>query len=299
MRTLIPAIALAIALATATGVRAGPMRAPVPGFEASVLTTQVDGMLEIDDKGRVVAYTIGDARKLLAPAVVDSLTAQVRGWTFEPVQVDGKPVIARARMRVTLLAQEDADGFVVSIDNVTFPPLRGAVTPDSEPVPQMRIAKYSRPRYPEEFLARALEATVLVSMKLDPDGRVAEAAIVQTSIPDRVGKPEEFGRLAALLEAEVLRAVPRMKIEVLYPEGAEASGKPLTGLLPIMFHMGTRQKKAQGQWRTETRSTKRTPPWVSIADGRQLAGVSDLNDGETATAEGGLRLKQAVNGAIL
>ena len=71
-------------------------------------------------------------------------------------------------------------------------------------------------------------------------------------------------------------------------------------MLPIVFSMSApNARPARGVWRTEARSIKRTPPWMSLADGQRLAGVSDLNDGETATAEGGLRLKQGVNGAVL
>ena len=292
------ALVMAMALTAAINVHAGPKLAPVPGFDAPVMTTQVDGMIEIDGKGKVSNYTIEKGRKALTPAVAERLNKQVRGWSFEPIQVDGQPVIARARMRVTLLAQERPDGFVVSVDNVTFPPLRDAVVPDAKPEARLRMLKTSRIRYPDEFEQRGLDATVLVSFKLNADGGFADAAIVQTSIPDRVGKPEEFGRLAAILEAEVMRAVPRFKFAVDYPAGAEPETQ--TGMLPIVFLMeGQPKDQPRGLWRTETRSIKRTPAWLTPVEGQRLAGVSDLNDGETATANGGLRLKQTVNGAVL
>lgn len=295
MRTLV----LAVALAAACGAQAAPKLAPVPGFESSVLTTQVDGMIEVDRSGRVIDYTLEKARKPLPPKVVERLMQQVRGWAFEPVQVDGKPVVARTRMRVTLLAEERPEGFAISIDNVTFPPLRGAVVPDAKADANVRAVKTRGLRYPDEFLGRGLDATVLVSVKLRPDGTMEDAAIVQTSIPDRTGKPEEFGRLAALLEAEVLRGVKRMQFAVDYPEGAKPLDEPVTGMLPIVFHMGDRPKQVQGLWRVEARSIKRTPPWVSATDGQRLAGVSDLNEGESANADGGLRLKNTVNGVAL
>lgn len=295
MRTVV----MAMALAGACAAQAAPKYAPVPGFEASVLTTQVDGMVEIDPDGRVVDYILEKGRKPLPPAVAERLGKQVRGWSFDPVQVGGKRVLARARMRVTLIAEEKPDGFAVSVDNVTFPPLRGAVVPDSKPDLQLRMVKAPRPSYPDEFQNRRLDATVLVSVKLHADGRFADAAIVQTSIPDRYGKPEEFGRLAAILEAEVMRAVPRMQMAIDYPPGAVATDEPVTGMMPILFRMGAEPKQAQGLWRTETRSIKRTPPWLAVDDIQHLAGVSDLNDGETATAEAGLRLKNAVNGVTL
>ena len=50
----------------------------------------------------------------------------VSDFRFDPVIENGRPVVARARMRLSLVAAEQADKSLrVSIENVTFPDPEG------------------------------------------------------------------------------------------------------------------------------------------------------------------------------
>lgn len=300
MRPLI----LALALAAVQGiVCAAPApaatNAPVPGFDESVLTAQVDGTVVIDPEGNVVEYAITRTRRPWPAAITDKLQAVVTAWRFEPVKVGGVAVQAKARMRITLLAHERQDGYAVSIDNVTFPETRGAVRVDRQSdAPKAEIAHKPEIDYPPALLMRGLGGAVLVSIRIAQDGNVVDAAIVQSSLFGARGKAEEFRANAARLEAEVLEGVRAMRFNI---TGPLKNGERI-GLLPIVFQMddSDAEPPRNGYWRVERRSVKRIPPWVSAADGARMAGVSDIGAGDAlGTLDGGLRLKNAVSGIAL
>lgn len=296
MRTLVLAALLAMG-SSASAARP----APVPGFERAVMTMQVDGDVEIGPTGEVVSYTLRQTRKPLPPVIATRLPAQVKQWRFDPVLVDGKAVRARTRMRITLLASEQEGGFSISIDNVTFPRTHGAAEVDAARQRSLRMVSQPKLSYPPAFIDRGLDARVLVALNIAPDGTLTDAAIVQSSIPDRTGKAEQFQQLAATLEREVLRGVRAARFAVDVPLGADNS-EPVHAVLPIEFRMGSpsdNKRDTYGQWRVERRSDKRAPTWLADADRDVIAGVSDLNEGETSATDGAPRLRSPVRGAVL
>lgn len=295
MRTLVLASLLAM-----TGVATAAKPAPVPGFEQAVMTMQVDGDVEIGPTGEVVSYALQQTRKPLPPVIATRLPAQVKSWRFDPVLVDGKPVVARTRMRITLLASEQDGGYSISIDNVTFPRTHGAVEVDAPRERSLRMVSRPRVEYPAAFVGRGLDARVLVALDIAADGSLTDAAIIQSSIPDRTGEAAQFQQLAATLEREVLRGVRAMRFAVDAPADADTS-EPFHAVLPIEFRMGAREeaKSRTGIWRVERRSDKRTPEWVEGADRDAVAGVSDLNEGESTAGPDGPRLRTPARGVML
>lgn len=299
MRTLILAIALATMQGLAAAAPASVASEPVPGFEAPVLTAQLDGTVVIDPEGNVREYAITRTRRAWPAAITDRLQSVVTAWRFEPVKVGGVAVQAKSRMRITLLAHEREDGYAISIDNVTFPETPGALRVDHRAAAaKVEITRQPEIDYPPALLMRGMGGAVLVSIRIAQDGNVADAAIVQSSLFGARGTPEEFRINAARLEAEVLQGIRVMRFNI---TGTLQNGEQV-GLLPIVFMLDDtdREPPHNGYWRVERRSVKRIPPWVSAADGARMAGVSDIGAGDALdTLDGGLRLKHAVSGIAL
>jgi TonB family protein len=111
--------------------------------------------LVIDKEGKV-----GDARVVRSvPGLDEAALAAVRLWAYEPTKVDGNPVSVRLTVPIT---------FAMKLPEMTrqegIPELRQGIVP---PIP----AGAKGP------------ATVVAAVTLDPEGRVAEAQVVEGEVP--------------------------------------------------------------------------------------------------------------------
>lgn len=86
------------------------------GYEA-LMTMRVDGDITIDAAGRVAGYHLKTG---IEPALKTLIAGSVPHWEFDPVLLDGTPVAAKSKMRITLRAKEEDGGYVVAIDNAIF-----------------------------------------------------------------------------------------------------------------------------------------------------------------------------------
>lgn len=115
----------------------------------------VCGVLEIDCDGSVREYNVTSQ---LTPALQRVVENHVRGWAFEPIPVDGKPVIANTAMRLRMRALPARDDYRQQVENVSFGEARpGQTTP---------------PRYPVSAVREGIGAEVLLQVRIDRDGRV-------------------------------------------------------------------------------------------------------------------------------
>ena len=124
---------IACALLGATPCVHASTDASTPAPIEQALLLGVDGKLTIDQQGVPSGYEISTK---LPQKLQDSLQQRVRSWRFEPVQVDGKPVIARTAMHVTLAALGTGADYRVGVDSVSFPQTQGQ-TPDASAAPPM------------------------------------------------------------------------------------------------------------------------------------------------------------------
>lgn len=266
---------------------------PKPVAVESVLIARVDGRIAIDAQGVPIDYRIETE---LTDKVRTLLDKAVRGWRFEPVLVDGKPVTAEARMRVTLVAREQGDGLRVGIDNVIFP-----TDADSANLSEVKAAKLRvmPPKYPGYAASLGVEGRVLLHLKLSLDGRVEDVVAVQSSLAKVAGKDELLGKLIAEFEEASLKAARNWRFEVHDTRSSGEAEEGITFAIPVDYLMRDKRGQKQGVWATEVRGPKRVAPWHDDKQNFQQVGVSDVSGNEMVYLGGGLKLATEVQGIFL
>ena len=309
--------ALAAALAVASA-QAGTKVQIAQG--ESVLTLRVDGELTIDPEGRVKDYAI---RTKLEPQIQKLVSKAVPGWRFMPVEVDGQRVNAKSPMRITLAATETKGGYEVRVDNVVFTPnskedyeaqrasekalaaegktlaLSGDPSPPGQPV-LITAIKMTPPGYPKGLLMAGVEGIVLLNLRLNPDGTVAEVFASQSSLLNIKGRPELLDRARVMLEKNAASAANKWTFTVDAKDSASLTPSDLTVRVPVDYRLsspGARDGSLSGTWRNEFRGPNYPVPWLLGVDGEQAVGVSDFNGGGEYLA-GASRFELADKGVI-
>lgn len=290
---MLRSIMLTVALLACAGAYAGAKDEATQG--EAVLTLRVDGEISIDPEGGVADYRISTK---LNPQLERLVRRAVPSWRFKPIVVDGKPVIATSPMRITLSAEEKDGGYKVTVDNVVFRPNTRAEWEAEQasrkarprmsvvgeaPQPMVWITSKSLrpPKYPPELQHAGVEGMVLLTLRLHPDGRVAETFASQSSLLNVKGSPGQLDRARVMLERNASDAAKRWTFTIAAEEGASMSAHQLTVRLPVEYFMqgSTGPDRLAGRWRHEFRGPNRPVPWLN-ADKAPRIGVSDLNGNE-------------------
>ena len=266
----------------------GWLIAPIAAFAvapAAVLEMNAEGEVQIAPDGHVSDYRLTSE---LAPGVAQLVDHNVRGWQFEPVLVDGKPVIAKTHVRLRLHAEPSAQGgdqYRVRIDHVDF----GG--PKQSP-------KIHPPRYPEEAVRAHLGARVLLALKIDEQGGVADVQPYQTSLDARAASEAEAESWRHVFERACVAAARRWHFDV----AETVNGKPIgTSLIvPLEFSLiddGSRRELRNGQWKPYAPGPVHPAPWMNPT----VAGAdfSTLGNGEAESLDSQFRLKDDVVGSLL
>lgn len=274
----------------------GAVRGNHPAVQGeAVITMRLDGEISVDPQGRVHDYKI---RTDVTPGVRALLDRSIPTWRFEPVLVGGKPVIARAPMRVVVAARQNKDGMAIWIENAIFRPntseefaadhaLRAAA--DGFRIHSVRM---NPPGYPKDLLHDGVEGIVLLNVLVGPDGRVADVIAEQSSLLNVKGLPARLEPARALLERVSVLNARQWRFRVDAPNPAALGADDLTVRVPVEFRIGTRHDAPElsGTWRYEYRGPARTAPWLADDSDTMVVGVSDLTSGEMLSGTPSLRL---------
>lgn len=156
------------------------------GDEFEVFVARTTGELTIDAEGRVAEVSLD--RKQLGDSVMEGFERLIRQWQFEPIEQDGRPVRAKARMSLDLVVirHPEVEGLRLGFEQVQFiePARQEAAAPSS----------YSMqpPRYPEEELRRGIGARVMLLVQMDAEGQVTSAAAESVLLlGEEVGRHQE------------------------------------------------------------------------------------------------------------
>lgn len=288
----IKAVALMAALAGGTAHASDPVVAQ----GESVLTLRVDGELTIGPEGRVADYRITTK---LDPQVEALVKRAVPTWRFKPILVDDKPAIATSPMRITLAAEAIEQGYQVTVDNVVFRPntraqyeaelasekahRRISVAGEaSEPQVWITSKRLSPPGYPVGLMKSGVEGIVLLNLRLNPDGTVAEVFAAQSSLLNIKGREALLDRARAVLERSASDVAKRWTFEIETEQPAGLSAEDLTVRVPVAYTLGTTGKPTDGlagKWRHEFRGPNLAAPWLPVDEATKI-GVSDLDSNE-------------------
>jgi len=273
-----------------------PQAAPKPAVD-SIMTTRVDSEIAIDPSGALIDYR---SETPLPDDVRISLERQVRTWRFEPVLVEGKPVKAKTRMRITLASRQLGDErYAVTVDNVTFPSNGSGVLPDAPPsAVTVSSRKIVAPAYPQGLARAGVGGVVLLYLRLSPDGRVLDAAPVQTSLLNVYGNDRSLAQGVSALEQATARAARSWQFNV-QVHTDHPSARDLTVSMPVEFQAPGAHETRPGQWRTEVRGARREAAWLRDDAGAQRIGVSDVDSGDVVPLASAFKLASEVQGLAL
>ncbi|HEX4482114.1 MAG TPA: hypothetical protein VH082_14960 [Rudaea sp.] len=249
-----------------------------PMFDMSVV-----GEVQIAPDGSVSDYRL---QSKLSPVIAELVDRGVRAWHFEPVLVDGKPVVAKTAMRLTLKGVPvDDDNYRIEVANVIF----------GEPHVS---AGMKAPRYPPYASASRVGAKVLLYLKIDDDGNVVEVEPYQTSLDVRTHSEAEAQSYRKQFESVSVRAAQDWHFDVT----ETINGKKLGGIVmvPFVFSMkGGGHEVRDGQWKAYVPGPIHDAPLgreAKIADGAKFA---DLGEGQAQSLNSRFKLRDDVIGKPL
>lgn len=251
---------------------ATPPKVPVHEFELNV-----SGTLDIGPDGLVRSHQLDDK---VSPGVRALVSKAIEQWRFEPVLIDGNPVIARTKLHLSIEAKPvTADSYQLTMQNVWFGE-------------RMHVAKMAPPSYPQDALLAGLGAEVILYAKVDDNGKVVDAYARQVSLthPGKENVEELWRKKFA--RASVL-ASKHWKFDPSAPENAKHLGSIVA--VPVTFLAGDRS--STNGWHAFVPGPINKSPWPE--EDRRLADISGLKDGEAASIDPRFKLKTEIAGTVL
>lgn len=233
---------------------------------------QAVGMIDVGPDGSVRDYAL---ETRLDPEVARLVDRTVRGWRFEPVLVDGRPVIATTRMRLELEALPRDDGYALRVADVAF----------GEP----KSTNRTPPVYPRVALDMRAEAIVRLLLRLDATGKVAEVHVEQVDMSIDGGKRANF--LRERFAANSRKAALGWTFDM----GEIVDGEPVPAIVrvPVDFGLGP-----AGTW--NERPTYHPGPYHPSPWGdRAERGTGMLAQGQVQPLDPRVRLSEDVIGSML
>jgi len=287
-------LCLALALAAGCGLFAAvppataQTRAEVrKSAEGSMVLT---GQINIGLEGEVEAFAL-DQREKVPPNMVEFVERSVNAWRFEPVVREGKPVHARTRVSIRLLAQPGAaDGKDrVTLDAANFGEY------DQTSTDQVTSVALPPPAFPSLALDLGGSGDVMLLVQVGRDGKVMDVVAEQVNL--RVLGDER--RMQKLREAFARLSVntARRRWTFRAPTTGDEVGKPFwTVRVPISFDFNE-VNRAYGKWNVYIPGPRAKASWLTGDQPDQdLAGLLPAGGVYMADADNGPRLLTPLGG---
>ena len=251
----------------------------------SVRLMRTAGSLRLGDDGKVVDLHIAAPQALREP-----LRRIVSGWRLLPVVhpqcTPGRPLSAAFKV---VLAEGPA-GAPPTIDNVYFHGLKiDALAPPRRPGFTLQPVEYAPPTYPRKALRNDARAKVAVVMRIGIDGRVVNAAVLQSALVDVDPSMENAGKLLAKFEASALEAARGWDFAI-RTDSDEPLREPFDVIQPVSFLFTDADVVLDNKWGNYLRGPRRAPPWGDPVLWKRVPGVADL---------GSSQLRQFANCVVL
>ncbi|MEO7072330.1 MAG: energy transducer TonB [Rhodanobacter sp.] len=271
---------LIVALAFSFAAAAATANAPA---ELSMLIT---GHVIIAPDGRVQSHVVDHAEKL-TPAITAVVDNAAGAWKFEPVQIDGRAVTAKANMYLRLVATPLANGqFIVRISGASF----GANSAPDGGLAYTPRAKKIFPRYPPDAIRARAGGTVYLVIKVGHDGTVLDAVAQQVNLTVR-GNARQMGSLRNALAEASLDAARRWTFEI--PASGPHAHQPWwVAHVPVTYALSditARPDDLYGQWQAYVPGPVESVPW-EVASPMASENVDSVPSGAVFANSSALRL---------
>jgi len=251
---------------------AGAVMAAGPGavrrqVEASMVVT---GTLVVAPDGSVGSYRLDRPERLPAP-VVDLIGRNVPRWKFEPVVRDGKPVAAKARMSLRVVARPiegDDQNYALSIRGTHFGDAAGS----------LGFKEHRQgPHYPEMAARGHVEGTVYLLLKVDRQGKVVDAVAQQVNLA-AIGSEHLLQAWREAFAKSALQAARTWTFNV-SADGEDAETEFHYARVPVHYQLGERGQLAPdpyGRWEVYVPGPYQAVPWFDKEG--MISGVDALPD---------------------
>ena len=234
----------------------------------------VDGTIVLAKDGTVQTAVIDDAAKYGQP-VADMVHNAALQWHFQPVLIDGQPVVAKASMHARVVLKQKPDGnYSARIKGVTFGDYNST---DTDTLRSTADTKKIQPRYPEVAIRARVQGTVYLALRVDRSGHVTDAVAEQVNL-DKIGPENLITEYRKMLADAVLKAAHRWTYTI-PTTGRLAKQDRWTARIPITFDLRPLGETTPVVWRTYVPGPYTPAPWVDKPD----VGAAD------ALADGGLQ----------
>ena len=250
--------------------------------EATRPTYQITatGDIEIGPDGRVHRYELDKGQ----PAAIEqALARSIAQWRFEPVLVEGRPVIAATRMRISLSAEPRASGgYLLRVGGVGFG--------EPRPAPSGMIP----PQYPREAMRAGIGAHVVMVIKLDDHGKAVRVHAEQVSL-DRPLRNERLTEKWRKVFAEASADVAsRWSFQVNETIDGKLVGATIR--VPITYSLGE-GGTSDNAWQGYLPGPVQPVPWPE--EGAIAVERRQLKNGEVQSLSSRVRLTPGVVGSVL
>lgn len=126
----------------------------------------LNGTIEVGPDGEVRDFKLNTG----APETLNAAVgASIRRWRFEPVQVNGAPVIARTAMNLLLVAVPVAGGYRLKVRDVHF----GVAKRDDQHT-------LTPPHFPEDAMRHGLGAEITTVVTYDAAGNISDVSLTRS-----------------------------------------------------------------------------------------------------------------------
>jgi hypothetical protein len=254
-------------------------------------STVVTGVIDVASDGHVLGYTI-DRPEKLPEAVVGLIKQGVPTWKFEPAVQDGKPVQAKAKMSIRVVAKYlDKEHMTVGITGAQFEKA------NAQAGESVSYGDRAWPHYPADAVRARVSGTVYLLLRVGPQGQVEDAVAQQVNLAlvDTEAGMEHWRKVLA--DAS-LRAAKRWTFHP--PTSGEHLHDPYwVARVPVKFtlrSMGARKEGEYGQWDAYVPGPIQPVMWPD--KDKMFSGAADAMAGDGLfQLDQGLHLNTPLNGA--
>lgn len=249
-----------------------------PTYEVSAT-----GEIEIGPTGSVHRYKLDEGQPL---AIERALARSIAKWRFEPVTVDGRPVIAATRIRMRIMAEPTASGdYQLRVAGVWFgePEGRHHLTP---------------PSYPMDALGAEIEAQVVLVLKLDERGRVTRRHAERVSL-DRPATSERIAEHWRKVFTDAsMAAAKRWRFDI--SEIVDGAPVGTSIRIPIAFSIRDGLGNSDNTWNSYVPGPYHPIPWSTDSAVADIDADSErLREGDVRSLNSRFRLTTEVVDTLL
>lgn len=261
---------LLFALLSPAAATAKSTPAMTPLETVSVLT--LDGRIVIEPDGHVSDVEIYTK---LTPTLTAMVRRNVLTWRFKPLKSGGTALTLSSLLHMGLAAADEQGKYQVWVDSVTFPEVVGSpvqhIDGEAEPI---SAARTSLPSYPAELQSRGFMGTILLAIRVTPDGKAGDVTAIQ-SMYYRFNQPKWPGpRALEVMEKSAVDAARHWTFVV--PQGVPRAPERMTVTVPVHYVIDV-DPHTPGVWVTVRRTPQRPIGWLPPATVTNRFGIANAS----------------------